>query len=67
MLYLRGSAIQGASDVPPGLEVEVRNFGTDGAEDDHMKRDTNGDAYQSLVFGGPRKRVWRQKTIRQAQ
>lgn len=63
VLYLRGGAIQGASDVPPGIAVEVRDYDTDGAEwNKHMKFDTDGDAYQSLVFGGPRKRAQRRRT-----
>lgn len=54
VLYLRGGAIQGASDVPPGIAVEVRDYDANGADDSRIKRDTDGDAYQSLVFGGPR-------------
>ena len=67
VLYLRGGAIQGASDVPPGVTVEVRDYDTDGAEDGRIKRDTDGDAYQSLVFGGPRKRTRRRTTTRQTR
>lgn len=68
VLYLRGGAIQGASDVPPGVTVEVRDYDTDGAEwNKHMKFGTDGDAYQSLVFGGPRKRARRRTTARQAR
>ena len=68
VLYLRGGAIQGASDVPPGIVVEVRDYDTDGAEwNKHMKRDTDGDDYQALVFGGPRKRARGRTTARQAR
>lgn len=68
VLYLRGGAIQGASDVPPGVAVEVRDYDTDGAEwNKHMKFDTDGDAYQSLVFGGPRKQARGQTTTRQTR
>jgi hypothetical protein len=62
VLYLRAGAIQGASDVPPGVAVEVRDYDTDGAESSRIKLDTDGDAYQSLVFGGPRKRAQRGRT-----
>ena len=56
VIYLQGGAIQGASDVPPGFEVEVRDYDTDGA-DRGLKRDKDGDRYLPLVFGGPMARA----------
>ena len=52
VLYLRGGDIQGASDVPPGFEVEVRDYDTDGT-DQMVKRDKDGLPYLPLVIGGP--------------
>ena len=52
IIYLRGGDIQGASDVPPGFEVEVRDYDTDGT-DQMVKRDEDGNAYLPLVIGGP--------------
>lgn len=55
VLYLRGGAIQGTSDVPAGFEVEVRDYDTDGSGRG-LKRDEDGNVYLPLVFGGPMKR-----------
>ncbi|MEI8078181.1 MAG: hypothetical protein WCH61_00960 [bacterium] len=40
-----------------GRHSEIRDYDTDGVEGCRLKHDTNGDAYQSLMFGGPRKRA----------
>ena len=52
VIYLQGGAIQGASDVPPGLEVEVRDYDIS-RDDPGVKYDKDdGDYYLPLVFGG---------------
>ena len=52
VVYLQGGAIQGASDVPPGFEVEVRDYDIDRA-DPGVKHDKDEDDYYlPLVFGG---------------
>ena len=68
VLYLQGGAIQGASDLPPGVEVEIRDYDTEGT-DQHprMKRDEDGDQYESIVIGGPMKRARRKATVRRTQ
>ena len=63
ILYLRGGDIQGASDVPPGFEVEVRDYDTDGT-DRMVKRDEDGNAYLPLVIGGPMVRTRNRSTTK---
>ena len=66
VIYLQGGAIQGASDVPPGFEVEVRDYDTDGSARG-LKRDEDGDQYESIVIGGPMKRARRKATVRRTR
>ena len=63
VLYLQGGAIQGASDLPPGFEVEVRDYDTDGS-DRGLKRDEDGNVYLPLIFGGPMVRIRRMSDVR---
>lgn len=51
ILYLRDGAIQGASDVPPGFAVEVRDYDTD--ETGRLVRHDEEGRYLPLVFAGP--------------
>ena len=68
VLYLQGGAIQGASDLPSGVEVEIRDYDTEGADQhSRVKRDEDGDLYESIVIGGPMKRARRKATIRRTR
>ncbi len=56
VVYVNGGTVEGVSEVPPGFEVEVRDYDTDGT-DQNLKRDEDGDVYLPLIFGGVMKRA----------
>ena len=55
IIILEGGIIQDISDIPKGMEVEVRDydhFGSENYPDHALEVDENGDRYISNIFVG---------------
>jgi hypothetical protein len=49
-ITIEGGVIQNIDDIPPGVQVIVRDYDVDGSEDD-LGQDDNGDKFVESTWG----------------
>jgi hypothetical protein len=66
VVYVNGGAVEGVSEVPPGFEIEVRDYDVPVAKEGLcLKRDEDGNLYDRLIYGGTMVRARSRRTARQ--
>ena len=45
IIIVEGGLIQDISNIPHDIEIEVRDYDTDGADEENTKKDSDGDEY----------------------
>ena len=66
VVYVNSGAVEGVSEVPPGFEIEVRDYDVPVAKEGLcLKRDEEGNLYDRLIYGGTMVRARSRRTVRQ--